>query len=287
MTRQSSLALARLGLPALPLAFVALPLYMVWPHHVATSFGLSLGLLGGLLFVVRLLDGLLDPLIGHAVDGLLNKGGTTLLRRCLLAGLVLALSFIWLFFPQWLLGPTLTMDALLVLLSVLLLCAYLAYSFLNIALQAWGAGIAGDHTERSRLVGWREGLGLLGVISASVGLVVGTAPHRGRCRQQWFAVASIVAALGSYGLSPLAASVHAERHRLCRAGHFDFVFRARPFANEQRANHGVCGGLFHRCGAVHALVVAGHGTLGFAPLLAVGHGFGHRGLHLDLGLVCG
>jgi len=168
MTRQSSLALARLGLPALPLAFVALPLYMVWPHHVATSFGLSLGLLGGLLFVVRLLDGLLDPLIGHAVDGLLNKGGTTLLRRCLLAGLVLALSFIWLFFPQWLLGPTLTMDALLVLLSVLLLCAYLAYSFLNIALQAWGAGIAGDHTERSRLVGWREGLGLLGVISASV-----------------------------------------------------------------------------------------------------------------------
>ena len=168
MTRQSSLALARLGLPALPLAFVALPLYMVWPHHVATNFGLSLGLLGGLLFVVRLLDGLLDPLIGHTVDGLLNKGGTTLLRRCLLAGMVLALSFIWLFFPQWLLGPTLTMDALLVLMTVLLLCAYLAYSFLNIALQAWGAGIAGDNTERSRLVGWREGLGLLGVISASV-----------------------------------------------------------------------------------------------------------------------
>jgi Na+/melibiose symporter-like transporter len=168
MTRQSSLALARLGLPALPLAFVALPLYMVWPHHVATNFGLSLGLLGGLLFVVRLLDGLLDPLIGHAVDDLLVKGAATLLRRCLLAGMVLALSFIWLFFPQWLLGPTLTMDALLVLMTVLLLCAYLAYSFLNIALQAWGAGIAGDNTERSRLVGWREGLGLLGVISASV-----------------------------------------------------------------------------------------------------------------------
>ena len=168
MRRQSSLALARLGLPALPLAFVALPLYMVWPHHVATNFGLSLGLLGGLLFVVRLLDGLLDPLIGHAVDGLLVKGAATLLRRCLLAGMVLALSFIWLFFPQWLLGPTLTMDALLVLMTVLLLCAYLAYSFLNIALQAWGAGIAGDNTERSRLVGWREGLGLLGVISASV-----------------------------------------------------------------------------------------------------------------------
>lgn len=168
MTRHSAWALARLGLPAWPLAFVALPLYMVWPHHVATQFGLSLSLLGGLLLVVRLLDGVLDPLIGHLVDGLLAHSARRLLRRCLLAGLVLAVSFIGLFFPQWLLGPTLTMDALLMLLSVLLLSAYLAYSFLNIALQAWGAGIEGDNIQRSRLVGWREGLGLLGVISASV-----------------------------------------------------------------------------------------------------------------------
>ena len=53
MTRQSWQALARLGLPALPLAFVALPLYMVWPHHVATNFGVSLGLLGGLLWGLK------------------------------------------------------------------------------------------------------------------------------------------------------------------------------------------------------------------------------------------
>jgi len=168
MTRASSWDLARLGLPALPLAFVALPLYMYWPHHVATNFGVSLGVLGGLLFVARLLDGFLDPLLGHWVDGLLAQGAQRLLRRSLLAGLVLALSFLWLFFPQWLLGHTLTMDALLVVLSVLLVCAYLAYSFLNIGLQAWGAGIPGDSPERSRLVAWREGLGLLGVISASV-----------------------------------------------------------------------------------------------------------------------
>jgi len=168
MTRSSSLDLARLGLPALPLAFVALPLYMYWPHHVATSFGVSLGVLGGLLFVARLLDGLLDPLLGHWVDGLLAQGAQRLLRRNLIAGLVLALSFLWLFFPQWILGHAVTMDALLVLLSVLLVCAYLAYSFLNIGLQAWGAGIPGDSAERSRLVAWREGLGLLGVISASV-----------------------------------------------------------------------------------------------------------------------
>jgi len=168
MTRASSWDLARLGLPALPLAFVALPLYMYWPHHIATNFGVSLGVLGGLLFVARLLDGFLDPLLGHWVDGLLAQGAQRLLRRSLLAGLVLALSFLWLFFPQWLLGHTLTMDALLVVLSVLLVCAYLAYSFLNIGLQAWGAGIPGDSPERSRLVAWREGLGLLGVISASV-----------------------------------------------------------------------------------------------------------------------
>ncbi|MEY4676892.1 MAG: hypothetical protein RLZZ470_1399, partial [Pseudomonadota bacterium] len=52
------LSLIRLGLPALPLSFVALPLYMYWPHHVATQFGISLALLGGLLFVARLFDAL-------------------------------------------------------------------------------------------------------------------------------------------------------------------------------------------------------------------------------------
>ena len=165
---QGTLSLLRLGLPALPLAFVALPLYMYWPHHVATQFGISLALLGGLLFVARLFDALIDPALGWWVDRLLAHSAKRLLKRCLLAGSLMAASMMFLFFPQWVLGRALTLDSLLLLLAVLLVLCYSAYSFLNIALQSWGARLGGDTVERSRLVAWREGLGLLGVVLASL-----------------------------------------------------------------------------------------------------------------------
>ena len=167
-SKPSSLSLMRLGLPALPLAFVALPLYMYWPHHVATQFGVSLALLGGLLFVARLFDALIDPALGHVIDRLLSHSALRLLKRSLLAATLLAACFVCLFFPQWLLGRALSLDALLLLLAVLLVVGYSCLSFLHIALQSWGARLGGDAVQRSRLVAWREGLGLLGVITASV-----------------------------------------------------------------------------------------------------------------------
>ena len=40
----------------LPLAFVALPLYVVLPNHYASQFGVPLALLGAVLLGARLLD---------------------------------------------------------------------------------------------------------------------------------------------------------------------------------------------------------------------------------------
>ena len=161
-------ALALLGLPALPLAFVALPLYVIWPHYFATQFGVSIGLIGALLLIARLLDALLDPLLGLGVDRLLQAGGVTLLRRSWLVAVTLATGFLLLFFPHWLTGNSITIETLLLLVLAALVVSYLSYSFLNIALQTWGARLAGDAQMRSRLVGWREGLGLAGVILASL-----------------------------------------------------------------------------------------------------------------------
>ena len=161
-------ALALLGLPALPLAFVALPLYVIWPHYFATRFGVSIGLIGALLLITRLLDTLLDPLLGLGVDRLMQAGAERLLRRIWLVAATLATGFLLLFFPHWLLGDSVSMDSLLLLVLAALTAAYLSYSFLNISLQTWGSRLAGDARQRSRLVGWREGLGLCGVILASL-----------------------------------------------------------------------------------------------------------------------
>jgi len=168
MNPSGSRALALLGLPALPLAFVALPLYVIWPHYFATQFGVSIGLIGALLLIARLLDALLDPLLGLGVDRLLQAGGVTLLRRSWLVAVTLATGFLLLFFPHWLTGNSITIETLLLLVLAALVVSYLSYSFLNIALQTWGARLSGDAQMRSRLVGWREGLGLAGVILASL-----------------------------------------------------------------------------------------------------------------------
>jgi glycoside/pentoside/hexuronide:cation symporter, GPH family len=157
--QHSAWALARLGLPALPLAFVALPLYVLWPHYFASQFGVSLSLIGGLLLLARALDALIDPSIGHWLDKLYAHSPKRVLRRAWLAALLLALSFVGLFFPQWLLGRSVGQADLLLLVGALLLVCYLSYSVLTIALQAWGARMGGDSLARSRLVGWREGLG--------------------------------------------------------------------------------------------------------------------------------
>jgi len=45
---------------------------------------------------------------------------------------------------------------------------YLSYSVVSVVHQAWGARLGGDEVQRARIVSWREGLALLGVLVASV-----------------------------------------------------------------------------------------------------------------------
>ena len=52
------------GLLGLPLAFVALPLYVLLPNHYAREFGMPLATLGSVLLAASLLDAVSDPLLG-------------------------------------------------------------------------------------------------------------------------------------------------------------------------------------------------------------------------------
>ena len=51
------------GLLGLPLAFVALPLYVLLPNHYAREFGMPLATLGSVLLAARLFDSVSDPLL--------------------------------------------------------------------------------------------------------------------------------------------------------------------------------------------------------------------------------
>ncbi len=90
----------RYGLMGLPLAFVALPLYVVLPHHYAKTFGVPLAALGGVLLLARTLDALIDPLLGRWSDALFRQGGGTVLRYGAMACGVLGAGFYGLFFHR-------------------------------------------------------------------------------------------------------------------------------------------------------------------------------------------
>ncbi len=155
----------------LPLAFVALPLYVVLPNHYAAEFGIPLATLGALLLGARLLDALADPWIGRLVDGWFSRSLKTVLLAAVLAALACAIGFRGLFFPlvDTAANPSEGgQQALLLWCAALLALTYLSYSVLSVLHQAWGARLGGDEGQRARIVSWREGLALLGVLVASV-----------------------------------------------------------------------------------------------------------------------
>ena len=154
------------GLLGLPLAFVALPLYVILPNHYARAFGMPLALLGAILLGARLFDALIDPLLGRLSDRLFAQSTRSVLRLGAVAALALALGFALLFFP-----PQSVQDApgaLAFWAGACLTLTYTAYSALSVSHQSWGAMLGGNEAERSRIVAWREGLGLIGVVLASI-----------------------------------------------------------------------------------------------------------------------
>jgi len=154
----------RYGGLGLPLAFVALPLYVIVPNHYAARYGVPLAVLGAVLLGVRLLDALVDPWIGRWADRLLARPPLTVWLTAGVAAIGLAIGFRGLMFP-WVSDSG---TRVLVWFGVLLAATTLGYSVLSILHQAWGARLGGGEAQRARVVAWREGLALVGVLFASV-----------------------------------------------------------------------------------------------------------------------
>ena len=151
------LQIAAYGALGLPLAFAALPVYVYAPKFYA-GLGLSLAASGAVLLAARLADAFIDPWLGAWSDRTASRK-----RFIALFLLPLGIGMFALFHPPA--GGT----ALLTLwLAAFLALVYLGFSAANIAYQAWGARIAGNAHERTVVSAAREGLGLAGVVLASL-----------------------------------------------------------------------------------------------------------------------
>lgn len=150
--------LAAYALPALALAALGIPVHVHMPTFYAETMGLGLAATGGALLASRLVDLMVDPVIGLACDG----GHGRRRRGWLLAGLPLLLVAGWrLFLPP--------ADAGSGHLMVWSAAFYLGLTLMLVPYQAWGAELSSDYAERTRIAAWREGFSLVGVLLAVAG----------------------------------------------------------------------------------------------------------------------
>lgn len=140
------------------LSGAGLPIYIYAPKFYADNYGVSLALLGAVLFGLRLLDVVQDPVLGWVGERLrrLRPVAATV------GAALLAVSMLGLFAmappiaPVWWFGLTIT-------------GLFTAFSFLTIIFYAQGvakaAALSGGHVH---LAAWRETGALLGVCLAAV-----------------------------------------------------------------------------------------------------------------------
>lgn len=157
-------ATAAYGLLGLPLAFVALPVYVHLPNVYAQQYGVPLAALGAVLLLSRSVDAVVDPWLGRWGDRLYRHSWGAVWAAALLLALAVALGFAALFFPP---AQALSAPQLLLWVGCALTLSHLAYSGLGILHQAWAARQGGGGLAQSRWVAWREGFALVGVLLAS------------------------------------------------------------------------------------------------------------------------
>ncbi|WP_457301866.1 MFS transporter [Phyllobacterium sp. P5_D12] len=145
------------ALPAIPIAALTLPLYIIVPTFYSEVTGLSLATLGSVLLLIRLFDAASDPIIGWLSDRYSPAFGR---RRSLfvLSIPVTATGALMVFWP-----PSDAGVYYLFLWGVVLSVGHTATS---LPYTAWGAELATDYSGRSTVAAYRETATLAGTLLA-------------------------------------------------------------------------------------------------------------------------
>jgi GPH family glycoside/pentoside/hexuronide:cation symporter len=180
------------GLPAFALAVVGIPVYVYIPKFYTDSVGIDVAVVGVILLAVRLFDAVTDPLVGWLSDHTQTRFGR---RRPYIAvgGIGVALSMYFLFTP-----PPDGSSHHTLWLGVCIFILFLFWTLVTVPYEALGPEITFDYTERSALFAVRDGLLILGTLTAAsfpvlVAAVLGTEPTPAGERRKFFWTAVLYA----------------------------------------------------------------------------------------------
>ena len=153
--RRSARDLALFAAPCIGLAGIGLPLQVKLPPFYSANLGLDLTAVGVAFMVVRLLDIVLDPMLGILMDRTRLPFGR--FKAWMTAGVpLLMLASVVLFFAK----PGVTASQL----AIGLFLAYAGWSVCVVAQTSWGALLSPSYSERSRIYGWWQFFNMLGLL---------------------------------------------------------------------------------------------------------------------------
>ncbi len=161
-SQQNKLPLSLLlayGCVALPLSTIGLPLSIYLAPFYAGELGFSLAALGTAMVFARLVDVVVDPLIGIISDRWRPSVG----RRKIwlpIGVTLLALGSWMLFQPQKGVG----IGYFFVWTTVM----YLGFTATKLPFEAWGAELSPDYKERTRVATFRQAYSLIGLVVATL-----------------------------------------------------------------------------------------------------------------------
>jgi Na+/melibiose symporter-like transporter len=143
--------------PALPLAALSLPFYVMIPEFYARDLGLSISMVGYVLLLVRLLDAISDPIAGVLADGFRPTFGRRRLWVAVSAPLVVIAAV-------FVLMPPANPSALYLLFWAS--CLSLAWTAAQVPYGAWGAELSRSYDGRTRVAAFRETATVTGTLLA-------------------------------------------------------------------------------------------------------------------------
>lgn len=177
------------GTLTVPMAVAGLPVAIFIAPLYSDYVGLPLGTVGLVLMLPRLVELLVDPVIGRISDRTQSRFGRR--RPYIVAGIPLMMLATWgVFMPQ----PGADAISLFCWLTLF----YLAWGMITVPYAAWGAELSTDYHERSRVAASRETWSVVGLIAAVLlPVVVGDGGTTGSSAER--ETASIVAAVAAQG----------------------------------------------------------------------------------------
>ena len=148
------------GCIAMPLSTIGLPLSIYLAPFYAGELGLSLAALGTAMVLARLVDVVVDPVIGIVSDRWRPSAGR---RKIWLPIGVAALGV-----GSWMLFQPGTANIGIAYFFIWTTIMYLGFTATKLPYEAWGAELSTDYAERTRVASFRQAFSLIGLVVATV-----------------------------------------------------------------------------------------------------------------------